>query len=85
MSDKAFLPFVDDSGVFTIGGLQVENGFDTVAVFGDLRLFRDIRSKRAAEALAKVLLEVASSIGEDAPEEAAEVVRAPEEVSNPFG
>jgi hypothetical protein len=85
MSDMRFQPFEDAAGVFSVGGLQLENGLATIAMFGDLKIGRDQRSRRAALALADVLRAVADAIGEDAPESLAEeAVAVVDEVENPF-
>jgi predicted secreted protein len=80
-----FRPFADDAAVCSFDGLEIENGLDQMAVYGNLALARDQRSKKLAIEISRVFLKIAAEIGDDAPEVAESPAAAPVEiVANPF-
>ena len=55
MAPKTFTPFTDDASSTTIGGLTVENGTDSIAVYGQTDITRDREGLKAARALKALL------------------------------
>ncbi len=80
--------FQDDAAAATIGGLSIENGTDTVKIFGELIVRKDKVSQRQVEILEQHVQALTAFLKaqSDLPEEAAKGPVAPVEiVANPFG
>ena len=79
-------PFADDSAASAIGGLNVENGRDRVALYGSLDLTRDKAGLDHARRLRALLDDAVRVLEADAhlPDELPPPGK-PKQVPNPFG
>jgi hypothetical protein len=82
---STFTAFADESSFFGIGDLTVENGTETVAIYGTLTITRDKEGLAAARKLKAILdaAVVGLEADKDLPETIAVTVR-PTTVRNPF-
>ena len=80
-----FAPFADDSHASAVGGLNLENGQDRIAIYGNLDLTRDKAGLAHARALKAVLDAVVQALEADPhlPDQAAAPAK-PGTVRNPF-
>ncbi|NTF17039.1 hypothetical protein G6L37_01175 [Agrobacterium rubi] len=85
MNGAGFQPFGDDSSLFTVGGLSLENGLSSVVVHGDLVIERDEASLQSVRCLITALQDVEASILTMGPEVAETAAGDVDEVLNPFG
>lgn len=78
-------PYRNDADALEIGELKIENGTDTVAVYGSVNLTRDRQGLAQAKALKAVLDKVVTALEaeKDLPDHIAPP-KAPDQVSNPF-
>ncbi len=79
-------PFADDAASLGIGGLTVENGADSIAIYGQTDLTRDRAGLERARALSRLLNDIVKALESDKslPERIAPPDE-PDEVENPFG
>jgi len=83
---KTLTPFADDSTSLSIGDLTVENGTDTLALYGSLNVTRDqagLKQARDLLALLKAAVQVLEQ-AHDLPEKIVQTVETPKMVKNPF-
>jgi len=78
-------PFADDSASIGIGGLTIENGTDSVAVYGNVDLTRDKEGLKLARELKALVDGVVAALEADKslPEQIAPPDK-PDTVANPF-
>lgn len=78
-------PYRNDADTLEIGELKIENGTDTVAVYGSVNLTRDRQGLAQAKALKAVLDKVVTALEaeKDLPDHI-DPPKAPDQVSNPF-
>ena len=78
-------PFADDSAATAVGGLKLENGRDSIAVYGNLDLTRDKAGLAHARTLLAVLDAVVKTLEADgALPDAIPPAAKPGTVQNPF-
>ena len=83
---RTLSPFADDSAASAIGGLNVENGRDRLALYGSLDLTRDKAGLALARRLRALLDDVVGVLEADAHlPDALPPPEPPEQVRNPFG
>ncbi|HEY0524834.1 MAG TPA: hypothetical protein VGD08_15690 [Stellaceae bacterium] len=79
-------PFANDADSFEIAGLTIENGADSIAVYGNLDLTRDKPGLEKARTLKSILDAVVQALEADkALPDKIEPPKKPDEVKNPFG
>lgn len=78
-------PYRNDADALEIGDLKIENGTDTVAIYGSVDLTRDRQGLAQAKALKAVLDKVVKALEteKDLPERIAPP-KPPDQVKNPF-
>ncbi len=79
-------PFDNDHEVLTIGGLTIENGLDTVALFGELTIAKSkdgLAQAKALQAISSQLVAVLEQMT-DLPDEMSVATAQVEEIDNPF-
>ncbi len=79
-------PFANDADSIEIAGLTIENGTDSIAVYGNLDLTRDKPGLEKARTLKAILDAVVQALEADkALPDKIEPPKKPDEVKNPFG
>lgn len=80
-----FTPFADDAGSIAIEKLTIENGTDSLALYGSLDITRDRAGLRHAMALKAIIDEAVQVLSADKalPEQRPPAVK-PKTVRNPF-
>ena len=80
-----FKPYADDAASLAIDDLTLENGTDTIALYGNLQLSRDKAGLARAQALKSVLDEIVHALEGDQhlPDKVAPPGK-PKTVRNPF-
>lgn len=83
---KTLEPFADDAVATAVGGLNVENGRDRVALYGSLDLTRDKAGLDLARRLRALLDDVVGALEADAHlPDALPPPEPPGQIRNPFG
>ncbi|HYC04563.1 MAG TPA: hypothetical protein VED40_14810 [Azospirillaceae bacterium] len=89
MPAAKFKPFQNDEQAVSVGGLEVENGTDRIALHGSLDIARDQTGLKQAKALRDLLAAIVTALEAegDLPAKAAPQVEegAVKKVKNPFG
>ena len=79
-------PFDNDHEVLTIGGLTIENGLDTVVLFGELTIAKSkdgLAQAKALQAISSQLVTVLEQMA-NLPDEMSVATAPVEEIDNPF-
>lgn len=79
-------PFDNDHEVLTIGGLTIENGLDTVVLFGELTITKSKDGLTQAKALQAISSQLVTALEQmaDLPDEMSVATAPVEEIDNPF-
>jgi hypothetical protein len=82
---RSLKPFADDAASIGFGGLTVENGTDSITIYGQIDLTRDRTGLDQARALGRLLDEIVKVLENDTnlPERLAPPEE-PDEAANPF-
>lgn len=79
-------PFDNDHEVLTIGGLTIENGLDTVVLFGELTITKSKDGLTQAKALQAISSQLVTALEQmaDLPDEPSMALTQAEVIDNPF-
>ncbi|MFM2084326.1 MAG: hypothetical protein RLY95_1144 [Pseudomonadota bacterium] len=67
MPKPKFIPFADDNSAFTVGGLTLQNGTDSIALFGELAIPNNADFQDQIDQLIHVLQATRGSMGKNLP------------------
>lgn len=81
---QEFVPYANESDVFRIGGLEIENRIDRVSMTGDVVITKDKAGLALAKELQSLVGDIVKSLEADKQLPMTVELKATETVKNPF-